>query len=182
LFAAFAGHVPNSAYNATLEAKSICCTIRSSVFHVENLVALGFCDHLGQPISSAITADATKRPLGVTNFAFRSATCPNAVNASLSIPSHSFKFWLALPQTVLGATTPPILTATETAGKIDFCAPNKNSAPSPASAADALVQALDVAAMDDPGKAAIGTASFTNVMSNHAPIASFFFPLIRSKT
>jgi hypothetical protein len=70
---------------------------------------------------------------------------------------------------VLGATTPPVLTAAETASKIDFCAPNKNSAPSPASAADALVQALDVAAMDNPGKAAIGTASFTNVMSNHAP-------------
>ena len=46
LFAAFAGHIPTSAYNATLEAENICCTIRSSVFHIENLVALGFRDHL----------------------------------------------------------------------------------------------------------------------------------------
>jgi hypothetical protein len=62
LFAAFAGHIPTSAYNATLEAENVCCTIRSSVFHIENLVALGFRDHLGQPISSAVTADITTRP------------------------------------------------------------------------------------------------------------------------
>jgi hypothetical protein len=32
LFAVFAGHIPTSAYNATLEADSICVTLRSSFF------------------------------------------------------------------------------------------------------------------------------------------------------
>jgi hypothetical protein len=170
LFAVFAGHVPTSAYNATLEAKSVCCIICRSVFHVENLVALGFRDHLDQPISSAITADATKRPPGVTYFAFRSTVYPNAVDACLSVPSHSFEFLLAVPQTMLGPNAPPVLAAAETARKcLDFHAPYKNSAPSPAPATDALVNALDIAAMDDPGKAAIGTASSTDVMFDCTP-------------
>ena len=47
LFAAFSGHIPTSSYNATLEANNICNDLRSLVFHVDNLVPLGFRDHLG---------------------------------------------------------------------------------------------------------------------------------------
>jgi hypothetical protein len=115
LFAAFAGHMPASACNATLEAKSVCCALRSSFFNVQNLIALGFCDHLGLPISLAITDDTTNHPPGVTHFAFRSTIGPNTVNAPLSIPSHSFEFWLALPQTVLGAEAPSVPAAAEIA-------------------------------------------------------------------
>jgi hypothetical protein len=32
LFAAFAGHVPTSAYNATLEAENVCCTITLTIW------------------------------------------------------------------------------------------------------------------------------------------------------
>ena len=42
LFAAFAGHFPTSAYNATLEAGLICDGLRSAFFHVDHLTALGF--------------------------------------------------------------------------------------------------------------------------------------------
>jgi hypothetical protein len=169
LFAAFAGHVPTSAYNATLEAESVCCTIRSSVFCVENLVALGFRNHLGQPISLAITAHATTPPAGISYFAFRSPILPNAVDARLSIPNHFFEFWLALPLTMLGAPTPPALTATETARKgLEFNTPNNNSAPPPAPSPDTLVQASDIVAMDPAGKAALGTASSHDIMSDYA--------------
>ena len=39
LFAAFAGHIPTSAYNATLEADGICLVLRSSFFLIDNLTA-----------------------------------------------------------------------------------------------------------------------------------------------
>jgi hypothetical protein len=94
LFAAFAGHIPASAYNATLDAKSICRALRSSFFDVKNLVASGFRDHLGQPISLAITNNTTKCPPGIAHFAFRANISPNAVDDRLSIPSHSFEFGL----------------------------------------------------------------------------------------
>jgi hypothetical protein len=95
---------------------------------------------------------------------------PMLLTLASPFPAIPSNFGLLYPQTMLGATIPPILAAAETAHKrLKFNAPNKNSAPSPAPAPDALVQALDVAAMDDPGKAALGTASSTDVMSDHTP-------------
>ena len=76
LFAAFAGHIPTSAYNATLEADGISLALRSSFFRIDHLTALGFRDHLGDPISQAITTDVTTRPPGVSYFAFRSTVNP----------------------------------------------------------------------------------------------------------
>jgi hypothetical protein len=55
LFAAFAGHIPTSAYDATLEAESVFPPSAPLFPMSENFVSLGFCDHLGQQISSAIT-------------------------------------------------------------------------------------------------------------------------------
>jgi hypothetical protein len=181
LFAAFAGHIPISACKATLEAESVCCVIRSSIFHV----AFGFRDHLGQPISFVITDNATNKcPPLVTCFAFRSTICPNAVDACLSIPSHSFEFWLALPQTMLGTTAPPVLAATETAHKqLDFAAPNK----SPPPVLPLLLTNLSMPRTLPPWTPLarlllLGAASSTNIMSDYAPIALLSFPLPRSKT
>jgi hypothetical protein len=49
LIAAF-NHVPSSSHNAALESSSICSGIRSAFFQVNNLVGLGFCNHLGAPV------------------------------------------------------------------------------------------------------------------------------------
>jgi hypothetical protein len=133
------------------------------------LVVLGFRDHLGLPISSAITDDTTNHPPGVTHFAFCSTIGPNTVNVRLSIPSHSFEFWLELPQTMLGAKAPSVPAAAEiVCTMLNFATPHKNAASSPAPALDALVTAADIAAMRAAAQAALGAASSINVLSDHA--------------
>ena len=165
LFAAFAGHIPTSAYNATLEADGICLVLRSSFFLIDHLTALGFRDHLGDPISQAITADITTRPPGITYFAFRSTIHPATIDARISIPSHSFEFWLALPQTVLGGPTIPNPSAVSTARKkLDFATPARTPGPS-----SNLLTAADIHAMDGTTQAALGTATSTDIMSDYAP-------------
>jgi hypothetical protein len=130
LFAAFSGHIPTSSYNATLEANNICNDLRSFVFHVDNLVPLGFRDHLGQSISIAITADASTRPSGISYFAFRSIILPSAHDPRLLVPTHSFEFWLALPQTTHGSTSASSGAADPARKHLIFDTPDKRSATS----------------------------------------------------
>ena len=161
LFAAFAGHVPAGACNAALEAGLICDALHSAFFHVDHLVALGFRDHDGAPVTKAITTDATTRPVGVCYFAFRSTVHPVAIDHGLSIPSHSFEFWLALPQTILVSPTSSASSAAETAHKqLDFAAPEKSSAP-------AVVTAADVDAMSDSARAALASKTSADTMSDY---------------
>jgi hypothetical protein len=128
LFAAFAGHFPTSAYNATLEAGHICDALRSAFFHVDHLTALGFRSHDGTPMSKEITADTSNRPAGISYFAFfRSTVHPVAINPRLSsIPSHSFEFWLELPQTLLPRSASSAPSDAATARKeLDFATPQR---------------------------------------------------------
>jgi hypothetical protein len=168
LFTAFSGHIPTSAYNATLEANNICNDIRSSVFHVANLIPLGFRDHLGKVINTAITADISKRPSGICYFAFRSTTQPSAHDSRLSVPSHSFEFWLALPQSILGST-PPAVGAADTVRKhLTFDTPNKTSASTTAFTVP-LITLADLEAMPATTRAALGTSTSTDTMTDYDP-------------
>jgi hypothetical protein len=165
LFAAFSGHIPTSAYNATLEATNICNDLRASIFHVDNLVPLGFRDHLGNSITTAITADASKRPSGISYFAFRSTTHSTAHDSRLSVPSHSFEFWLALPQSILG-TTPSAVNAADTVRRhLTFDTPTRGTA----SAAPPLITLDDLEAMPDITRAALGTSVSTDTMTDYDP-------------
>jgi hypothetical protein len=88
LIAAFK-HIPGSSHNAALEAVSCCSSTRSAFFLIDNLVALGFRDHNGAPVSGFITTDISNRPPGIAHFAFRSAVDPFAIDShrlSLTIP------------------------------------------------------------------------------------------------
>jgi hypothetical protein len=78
LIAAF-GHIPGSSYNAAIEASSICATLRSSFFFVDNFVGLGFRTSAGKPVTAAITADPTTRPADLSYFAFRSTVDPASI-------------------------------------------------------------------------------------------------------
>ncbi len=106
LIAAF-NHIPSSSYNAALESSSICSGISSAFFHVDNLVGLGFRNHLGAPIATAITTDISTRPADIAYFAFRSTVDPSALDPRIStIPALSIEFWLALPQSSIRPTPP----------------------------------------------------------------------------
>ena len=132
LIAAFS-HIPSSSYNATLEASGCCRSIRSAFFLVDNLVAIGFRDHTGAPISSSITADASTRPTGISYFAFRSTVDPSIIDTRLSLAPFSFEFWLALPQTVFVSSSP----ATDSAARrLSFTSPRQ--APAPVATAEDL--------------------------------------------
>ena len=106
LIAAF-NHIPSSSYNAALESSSICSGISSAFFHVDNLVGLGFRNHLGAPNATAITTDISTRPADIAYFAFRSTVDPSALDPRIStIPALSLEFWLALPQSSIRPTPP----------------------------------------------------------------------------
>jgi hypothetical protein len=110
LLAAFSGHIPTSAYSrrttsATIFARWFFMSIISSLWvRVRVRVRV----RVGHSITTAITADASTRPSGISYFAFCSTTLPSAHDPRLSVPSHSFEFWLALPQTTLGSTSAPL--------------------------------------------------------------------------
>ncbi len=167
LFAAFSGHIPTSAYNATLEVTNICNDLRSLVFYVDNLVPLGFRDHLGKSITTAITADASTRPSGICYFAFRSTTLPSAHDPRLSVPSHSFEFWLALPQTTLGTSISASPGTANTARKhLIFDTPDKRSANATA-ITKPLITLADLEAMPATTRAALGTSASTDTMTDY---------------
>jgi hypothetical protein len=104
------GHIPGSSYNAALEATDSFHSICTSFFLIDNLATLSFCNHLGAPITTAITTDPSTHPDGVSYFAFHSNVDPVLIDSRLSLlPVYSFEFWLALPQTSLtplSASTP----------------------------------------------------------------------------
>jgi hypothetical protein len=160
LIAAFK-HIPSSSYNATLEASSCCSDLRSAFFLVNNLVALGFRDHLGAPISISITPDASTRPSGISYFAFRSSVNPSTIDRRLSAPSFSFEFWLALPQTTLTPSDPPV---DDVARRLNF------TSPQPASPVRALTPATadDLYNLNSQEFAALGTTSGSDLLSDYA--------------
>jgi hypothetical protein len=165
LIAAF-GHIPSSSYNAALEAAGTCSSIRSAFFSIEHLVALGFRDHLGDPITSAstITNDPTTRPTGITYFAFRSTVDPATIDHRLSLPSHSFEFWLALPQT-LSASPAPNAATTGVAKVLNYLS---TPAPAPGPAASSPTTAADFRALADDEQKALGTSSSADLLSDYA--------------
>jgi len=174
LFAAFAGHFPTSAYNATLEAGLICDGLRSAFFHVDHLTALGFRSHDGTPMSKEITADTSNRPAGISYFAFRSTVHPVAIDHRLSsMPSHSFEFWLELPQTLLPCSASSAPSDAATARKaLDFATPPRKLSVSigaaPSAAATVVVTAADIRAMSEDEKATLATRVSTDTMPDYA--------------
>jgi hypothetical protein len=177
LFAAFSGHIPTtSAYNATLEANNICNDLRSLIFYVDNLVPLGFRDNLGNSITTAITANASTRPSGICYFAFRSTTQPSAHDPRLLVPSHSFEFWLALPQTTLGSTSSSLGAADTMRKHLIFDTPDKRSATTTASTKP-LITLAELEAMPATTRAALGTSVSTDIMTDYdAACFSIFLP------
>jgi hypothetical protein len=109
LIAAF-DHIPaTSTYNALIKSSHLSAQICSAFFSVDNLVGLGFRDHVGKPImTSPITADLASRPPGLFYFAFRSTVTPSYLNSHLcTVNTFTVEFCLALPQmTNPSATTP----------------------------------------------------------------------------
>jgi hypothetical protein len=184
LFAAFAGHFPTSAYNATLEAGHICDALRSAFFHVDHLTALGFRSHDGTPMSiKEITADTSNHPAGISYFAFRSTIInPVAIDPRLSLlPSHSFEFWLELPQTLLPCSASSAPSDAATARKaLDFATPpSKLSVSIGAAPSDAtlVVTAADIRAMSEDEKSTLATRVSTDTMPDYtANCFSLFSP------
>jgi hypothetical protein len=164
LIAAF-GHIPGSSYNAALEATGGCSSVRSAFFLVDNLVALGFRDHLGAPITKSITADLTQRPTGISYFAFRSTVNPAAVDSRLSLPPHSFEFWLALPQTLLAPSSTAAVPGS-VAKVLNFNTPTSTSG---STSPGVLITATAFKALSATEQAACGTSSSTDTLSDYAP-------------
>ena len=172
LFAAFAGHFPTSAYNATLEAGHICDALCSAFFHVDHLTALGFRSHDGTPMSKEITVDTSNHPAGISYFAFRSTVHPVAINPRLSsIPSHLFEFWLELPQTLLPCSASSAPSDAATACKeLDFATPqSKLSVSTSAAPSDAtfVVTATDILAMSKDEKLSLASRVSTDTMPDY---------------
>jgi hypothetical protein len=154
------GHIPGSTYNATLESSTICSSIRSTFFHLPNLIGLGFSDHLGAAVTTSITADPILRSTGISYFAFRSTVTPASIDSRIILPSFTIKFWLPLPQTLLVATPPS--TAQNLLTK--FTTPAKPTPPpSPPAKTAADLETLDVTEL-----AALGTASSTDTLSDYS--------------
>jgi hypothetical protein len=161
LTAAFA-HVPNSSFNASLEAADICKTIRSGFFSVHHLVPLGFRNTLGASVSTAIDNDLTKPPAaGLAYFAFHSAIDPTTLDSRISLPSYSFEFWLALPQTLLSSSAPVAVSGT-VAKVLQHGTPPAKSRP------NAITKSAFTALSDDD-KAARGTKTSTDCLSDYEP-------------
>jgi hypothetical protein len=160
LIAAFA-HSPNSSFNASLEASDICKTICSAFLSVHHLVPLGFRNTLGASVSTAIDNDLTKRPTGLAYFAFCSTIDPTALASRISLPSYSFEFRLALPQTLLSSSAPVAVSGT--VAKVLQCGtPPAKSQPNPITKS-----AFTALSADD--KAARGTKTSTDCLSDYEP-------------
>jgi hypothetical protein len=101
LIAAFC-HIPTSTYNASIESAIISTAVRSSFFHVDSLVGLGFRDHKGDPVNSTnICEDLSTRPPGLSYFAFRSTVSAGSIDPRLvQVDIFTAEFCLALPQTI----------------------------------------------------------------------------------
>lgn len=166
------GHIPSSSYNATLEASSCCAAIRSAFFNVDNLIALGFRDHHGHPISKAITTDASARPDGVSYFAFRSTVDPSTLDNRLSLPSISLDFWLALPQTSF--PSPDSSTAVDGVSKrLDFTTP-----PPASTLRHSTITSTQLHALNSDEFDALGTDSGTDILSDYdVDCYSLFSPI-----
>jgi hypothetical protein len=164
LIAAF-GHIPSSSYNASLEASGCCASVRSAFFRLENLVALGFRDLHGAPISADVTADTSIRPAGISYFSFRSTVTPSTVDPCLSLPSFSLDFWLALPQTVRVPSSSPVLD--EVAKRLSFATPTAAGLSPPVATIALTVDALND--LDAATFAALGTKTSTDLLSDYSP-------------
>jgi hypothetical protein len=160
LIAAFA-HIPNSSFNASLEAADICKTIRSAFFSVHHLVPLGFRNTLGASVSTAIDNDLTMRPTGLAYFAFRSTIDPTALDSRISLPSYSFEFWPALPQTLLSSST-PVAVSGNVAKVLQCGTPPAKSQPNP-------ITKSAFTALSANDKAARGTKTSTDCLSDYEP-------------
>jgi hypothetical protein len=137
------------------------------------LTALGFRSHDGTPMSKEITADTSKnRPAGISYFAFRSTVHPVAIDPWLSlIPSHSFEFWLELPQTLLPCSASSAPSDAATARKaLDFATPPSKlsvSIGAAPSAAPLVVTAADIRAMSEDEKSTLATRVSTDTMPDY---------------
>jgi hypothetical protein len=167
LIAAF-GHIPSSSYNAALESTEGCRAIRSAFFLVENLIPLGFRDSSGTLITKDITADPTTRPSSISFFAFRTTVDPSLVDPRLDLPSFSFEFWLALPQTLPTTSSPT--TINPIAQQLDFATPA-----APSTAASKVTTAAELNALDTAELQALGTDTSVDVLSDYEPACFSLF-------
>jgi hypothetical protein len=178
LIAAFS-HIPSSSYNATLESASICSSIRSAFFLIDNLVGLGFRGAKGDPVTATITADPSTRPAGICYFAFRSTVHPSAIDPRISFVGHSVDFWLALPQS-LSAPTPPSLAlappATPTTKRTLFSTPSSTPRAVP------VLTAADLKALPSADLAALGSATSTDLLSDYSPDCYVLFTANQLRT
>jgi hypothetical protein len=165
LIAAY-GHIPSSSYNAALESATICTTIQTAFFLVNNLIGLGFRAHDGTPILAAIATDPLTRPPGICYFAFRStvhpAFHPALLNSRLPLPSSTFEFLLALPQTTIARD--PADPARNLLSAFNSPAAPAVRVPTP----PMLMEAADLKAMTAVALAALGTDDSTDTLADYA--------------
>jgi hypothetical protein len=148
------GHIPGSSYNATMESAAICSTICSDFFSLPNLVGLGFRTHLGTLTNAAITPNISTQPPGILYFAFQFTVNPASLDPQIVLPSHTFEFWLALPQTATTSTTTTDHACHNIAATFDTPDPSDHSsAPSP------LHTIADLEGLDPLAFAALGAAN-----------------------
>jgi hypothetical protein len=91
---ATSGHILGSTYNTTLEATATCSRLRSTFFHVSNLVGLGFC---GCDVASITTPSTPTLTLGLSEF----ITLPFASLSPLLPLLPVLPFWSALSNSAL---------------------------------------------------------------------------------
>ena len=158
-------HIPSSSYNAALEAAALGRSVRSAFFTITNLEPLGFRNHLGAHVSKSITTDISQRPSGISYFAFRSTVRPADVDPRLlSVPSFSFEFWLALPQTLLSSSNPVAPGTSSVATVLQFGTPPRRTNPAPAAMTKAEFQALS-----SDAKAKLGTVTSIDLSTDYTP-------------
>jgi hypothetical protein len=167
LIAAFR-HIPSNSYNAGIEATAISQRVSSAFFSVDNLVGLGFRDSAGQSVASTgITADVTGRPTGLSFFAFRSTVNPSLIDPRIKLPATTFDFLLSLPQTTVSSVTPPIPDGRRNLLPHFSTPTTSNVSPAPAPVAPALITLAALNALDPADRAAIGSSTSTDKLSDY---------------
>ena len=167
LIAAF-GHIPGSSYNAALESATVCAAIHSAFFFVDNLVGLGFRKDDGTLVTDAITADPLTRPSGISYFAFRSTVHPALLDSRIQLPSSTFEFLLALPQTTINKATSTISSRNLLAAfNSPAVAAGRSTTP------PVLISAADLRAMTPGSLAALGKTDTTDTTTRWNATHSF---------
>ena len=167
LIAAFS-HIPSNSYNSNLEAGTICNTIRSAFFRVDNLIGLSFRNSQGAAITTGINSDPTSRPSGLYYFASRSTVDPSAIDPRTDLPSLTIEFLLPLPLTSQPLTSKSTVVPTVNRVLLNsFTSPTGGVVSTPVPPVAPLTL-TDLSAFSASDFAALGTDTGNDTISDYA--------------